>query len=52
MDNRSRGWCFTLNNYNEEEEVRALALPEEVSYGVVGKEVGESGTPHFQGYLY
>ena len=48
----SRGWVFTLNNYSEEEEVRALALPEEVKYGVIGKEVGESGTPHFQGYIY
>lgn len=55
MSKLSRGWVFTLNNYTEEEETLALALPwgwHEPSYGVIGKEVGESGTPHFQGYLY
>lgn len=42
-------WCFTLNNYtNEEEEFLKLINCE---YLVYGKEVGECGTPHLQGYI-
>lgn len=51
---RSRGIVFTLNNYTEEEEniVRELAADEHVRYLCFGREVGEGGTPHLQGYLY
>lgn len=51
---RSRHWCFTLNNYTEqdENEIFDLAQNKEVKYGIVGREVGEAnGTPHLQGYL-
>lgn len=44
---RSRAWCFTLNNYGELPE-----LAGNMSYLVYGKEFGESGTPHLQGYVY
>lgn len=46
-----RGFCFTLNNYNDESlaNIRAT-LSGECVYGIVGREVGESGTPHLQGY--
>lgn len=40
---RGKHWCFTINNYDEEEQVPA---PEDVEYIVMGKEVGEDGTPH------
>lgn len=45
--------CFTLNNYTADECERIEKLYEEgkVSYIVVGKEVGDNGTPHLQGYL-
>jgi len=48
----SKRWCFTLNNYTEE-HISSLVplLSELVSEAVVSKEVGESGTPHLQGYL-
>lgn len=57
---RSRGWCFTINNYTWDDEHWALTLHwvmEEgqqiaVKYVVCGKEVGEEGTPHLQGYLW
>lgn len=51
---RSRGWCFTLNNWTEEDELEVwdLSTNPDVRYGVVGSEVGEEGTPHLQGYVH
>lgn len=46
---RSRGWCFTLNNYTEEEKVALLQI--DCNYIVCGYEVGEQQTPHIQGYV-
>jgi len=46
---RARSWCFTLNNYSADDEA-AIALIS-VKYLVYGREVGESGTPHLQGYV-
>lgn len=51
---QARNWCFTLNNYEENGEKRVLqggAEDENVCYMVIGKEIGESGTPHLQGYV-
>lgn len=45
----NRNYCFTLNNWTEEEYLALKKL--DFLYMVVGKEVGESGTPHLQGYV-
>lgn len=46
----ARRWCFTLNNWTQEEYVALLGTPL-ARYAVIGKETGDSGTPHLQGYL-
>lgn len=50
----SRAWCWTLNNYSEEEETTLLRLLEELSQGIkymcFGQEEGAEGTPHLQGF--
>lgn len=52
---KSKYWCFTLNNYTAEDVEKINDLVEAegapANYVVVGKEVGESGTPHLQGYI-
>lgn len=45
----SRRWCFTLNNYSPEEYAALLLVS--CVYAVFGKEVGESATPHVQGFF-
>jgi len=48
-------WCFTLNNYTEDEyeTIRALYHDRKykISYIVVGREKGDEGTPHLQGFI-
>lgn len=41
--------CLTLNNYSVKEYEELIAT--KCSYLVVGKEVGEQGTPHLQAYI-
>lgn len=44
---KAKRWCYTINNPSEEP-----AVPEEeFSYHVYGEEVGDSGTPHYQGFI-
>lgn len=52
LRHRSRCWCFTLNNYTEKELSQCLNYFESKKFTfIVGKELGECGTPHLQGYL-
>lgn len=53
-DNRARGydWCFTINNYSEDEVQVLHDLSGRVQYLVYGREVGAlRKTPHLQGYV-
>lgn len=46
----SRNYCWTLNNWTDE-ECEVLRTPGRWRYIVWGREVGEEGTPHLQGYI-
>ncbi|ACQ78166.1 putative Rep protein [Circovirus-like genome CB-A] len=43
---RSRNWCFTYNNYDSSPRIQKC-----MKYLTYGYEVGESGTPHLQGFV-
>lgn len=73
LNKRGKNWCFTLNNWTEDQARSIVSLakctcptetecsvngaasacvtPSVLTYLIMGKEVGESGTPHLQGFL-
>lgn len=51
MCDRARRFCLTLNNWSEEEYFKLLGHMDTKTFWIIGKEVGESGTPHLQCYV-
>lgn len=51
---RSRGWCFTLNNYEESDDCKLAQLFIDTGgIYVIGREIAPTtGTPHLQGYVH
>lgn len=49
----AKHWCFTINNYTDADihKLNDFSLHEQCKYIVYGKETGESGTKHLQGYV-
>jgi len=48
----SKKWCFTFNNYSEEDIDSIVPIFKGLcKVFIIGKEIGESGTPHLQGYV-
>lgn len=50
---RTKYWCFTINNYTEDEfdQLGRLECGALITYLICGKERGDTGTPHLQGYI-
>lgn len=49
----SRAWCFTVNNYTQEDIDNIMALEKIATYMVCGEEIAPTtGTPHLQGYIH
>lgn len=48
-------WCYTLNNYTEDDVLRLRAIhtvdANKVLYHCFQAEVGDQGTAHLQGYI-
>ena len=47
---KERAWVITWNNWTEDNLVTLQS--EQHDYMIIGKEVGECGTPHLQAYIY
>lgn len=50
MSRQTKALIFTANNWCDE-DLEHLLSTEWIEYGVVGKEVSSTGTPHLQGYV-
>ena len=50
---QSKFWCFTINNPVDDEEQGVVDFLSSrfASYGIIGRETGQSGTPHLQGFV-
>lgn len=46
---RCRRWCYTINNYTQEEEKSLQNLS--TTFHIIGYETATTGTKHLQGYL-
>lgn len=53
VNNKAKHWTYVVNNYTQEDidNLDVLGESSDVVYIIYGREVGEEGTPHLQGYV-
>lgn len=53
MNVRVKRFCFTLNNYTEDDIKKLQEYAQEwTQFAIIGKEIAPTtGTPHLQGYM-
>lgn len=49
---KARAYVFTINNPTADDDTAVRSLIASARYGCCAPEVGDSGTPHLQGYVY
>lgn len=47
----AKRWCFTYNNYPEDWKNKIVPILNNCAEYSIGEEIGETGTPHLQGYI-
>lgn len=52
QDNKQHGFVFTVNNPTVDDMSDIERLKDQCSYITYGTEIGESGTPHWQGFVW
>ncbi len=48
---QTKHWCFTINNYTEDDMDIFIVYGDAIQYVIYNREVGMQGTPHLQGYI-
>lgn len=49
---KTRAWCFTINNWTNNDLCKILIADRYFKYCIIGDEIGEESTKHLQGYVY